>query len=103
MDGGWGGWVVGWWGPSSSRQGRPDGPGKQCNGNERRQGNEPDLAYRLRRRLVGRPGRVGGDSSFAGYDTYLDERMRAVLPACMRHGTRIISNQGWINPTGAAE
>ncbi|ABM57860.1 acyclic terpene utilization AtuA family protein [Verminephrobacter eiseniae] len=47
--------------------------------------------------------RLRRDSSFAGYDTYLDERMRAVLPACMRHGTRIISNQGWINPTGAAE
>src|SRR6218665_3924190 len=38
--------------------------------------------------------RLRRDSSFAGYDTYLDERMRAVLPACMRHGTRIISNQG---------
>jgi len=43
------------------------------------------------------------DPDFPGYDTYLDERMRAVLPACMRRGTRIISNQGWINPVGAAE
>ncbi|MEN2385092.1 acyclic terpene utilization AtuA family protein [Comamonas sp. A7-5] len=42
------------------------------------------------------------DPSFPGYDTYLDDRMRAVLPACMRQGTRIISNQGWINPQGAA-
>src|SRR6218665_519935 len=33
------------------------------------------------------------DSSFVGYDNYPDERMREVLPACMRHGTRIISNQ----------
>lgn len=47
--------------------------------------------------------RARRDPSFPGYDTYLDDRMRAVLPACMRRGTRIISNQGWINPQGAAE
>ena len=46
--------------------------------------------------------RARRDPSFAGYDTYLDDRMRAVLPACMRRGTRIVSNQGWINPEGAA-
>jgi hypothetical protein len=46
--------------------------------------------------------RARRDPSFPGYDTYLDERMRAVLPACMRQGTRIVSNQGWINPRGAA-
>jgi hypothetical protein len=28
--------------------------------------------------------------------------MRAVLPACIRHGTKIVSNQGWINPDAAA-
>lgn len=43
------------------------------------------------------------DPSFPGYDTYLEDRMRAVLPACMRRGTKIISNQGWINPQGAAQ
>src|SRR3954471_13027630 len=43
------------------------------------------------------------DPSFGGFDTYLDDRMRAVLPACRRQGTKIISNQGWINPRGAAE
>ncbi|WP_353150399.1 acyclic terpene utilization AtuA family protein [Pollutimonas bauzanensis] len=43
------------------------------------------------------------DPSFPGYDTYLEDRMRAVLPACMRQGTRIVSNQGWINPNAAAE
>lgn len=43
------------------------------------------------------------DPSFAGYDTYLDERMRAVLPHCINQGTKIISNQGWINPVGAAK
>jgi hypothetical protein len=47
--------------------------------------------------------RARRDPSFPGYDTYLDERMKAVLPACMRRGTRIISNQGWINPKGAAD
>ncbi len=43
------------------------------------------------------------DPGFPGYDTYLDDRMRAVLPACLRRGTRIITNQGWINPDGAAQ
>lgn len=43
------------------------------------------------------------DPAFPGYDTYLDDRMRAVLPICMRQGTRIVSNQGWINPEGAAK
>ena len=43
------------------------------------------------------------DPAFPGYDTYLDDRMQAVLPACLEHGTKIITNQGWINPEGAAE
>jgi hypothetical protein len=47
--------------------------------------------------------RARRDPSFPGFDTYLDERMRAVLPGCMRQGTRIVSNQGWINPEGAAK
>lgn len=46
--------------------------------------------------------RMRRDPTFSGYDTYLDDRMRAVLPACMRNGTRIVSNQGWVNPSGAA-
>ncbi|MFN8909430.1 MAG: acyclic terpene utilization AtuA family protein [Betaproteobacteria bacterium] len=46
--------------------------------------------------------RARRDPAFPGYDTYLDDRMRAVLPACMARGTRIVSNQGWINPDGAA-
>jgi hypothetical protein len=46
--------------------------------------------------------RARRDPSFEGYDTYLDDRMQAVLPGCMKAGTRIISNQGWINPDGAA-
>src|SRR5258708_29019387 len=47
--------------------------------------------------------RARRDPTFPGYDTYLDERMKAVLPACMRHGTRIVSNHGWISPDRAAE
>jgi hypothetical protein len=43
------------------------------------------------------------DPTFPGYDTYLDDRLRGVLPGCLRRGTKIISNQGWINPNGAAE
>ena len=46
--------------------------------------------------------RARRDPSFKGYDTYLDDRLRAVLPACIKRGTRIVSNQGWINPIGAA-
>ncbi|MES3001483.1 MAG: acyclic terpene utilization AtuA family protein [Pseudomonadota bacterium] len=41
--------------------------------------------------------------SFPGYDSFLDQRMQAVLPGCLKRGTKITSNQGWINPTGAAE
>jgi hypothetical protein len=47
--------------------------------------------------------RARRDPSFGGYDTYLDDRMRAVLPGCLKRGTKIISNQGWINPDAAAE
>ena len=47
--------------------------------------------------------RARKDPAFAGYDTYLEDRMRAVLPHCIPQGTRIISNQGWINPDGAAK
>ncbi|WP_298873395.1 acyclic terpene utilization AtuA family protein [uncultured Bradyrhizobium sp.] len=38
----------------------------------------------------------------AGYDPFLDERMRAVLPAASRNDTRIISNMGAANPLAAA-
>ncbi|GAC1539825.1 MAG: DUF1446 domain-containing protein [Candidatus Velthaea sp.] len=47
--------------------------------------------------------RARRDPAFPGYDTYLDDRMRAVLPGALARGTKIVSNQGWINPTGAAE
>jgi hypothetical protein len=47
--------------------------------------------------------RARRDPSFGGYDTWLDDRMRGVLPGCLKRGTKIISNQGWINPDAAAE
>ena len=36
-----------------------------------------------------------------GYDPLLEERMRAVLPACVRQGTTVISNMGAANPQAA--
>jgi hypothetical protein len=36
-----------------------------------------------------------------GYDPLLQERMRAVLPACVRQGTTIISNMGAAHPQAA--
>lgn len=38
----------------------------------------------------------------AGYDPLLERRMRAVLPACARNGTRIVTNMGAANPQAAA-
>src|SRR5947209_3991780 len=37
-----------------------------------------------------------------GYDPLLEARMRKVLPACHRTGTRLISNMGAANPVAAA-
>jgi hypothetical protein len=39
----------------------------------------------------------------AGYDSLLDARMRAVLPAAHANGVRIISNMGGANPIAAAK
>lgn len=38
-----------------------------------------------------------------GYDPLLERRMRAVLPACARNGTRIVTNMGAANPVAAAQ
>lgn len=43
------------------------------------------------------------DPAFPGYDTWLDDRMHAVLPHCIANSTRIISNQGWVDPLAAAK
>jgi hypothetical protein len=37
-----------------------------------------------------------------GYNALLERRMRAVLPLCREHGTRLITNMGVANPRGAA-
>jgi hypothetical protein len=39
----------------------------------------------------------------SGYDPLLQERMRAVLPACVRQGTRIVTNMGAAHPLAAGE
>ena len=38
-----------------------------------------------------------------GYNPQLGARMRGVLPACRRHGTRIVTNMGVANVPAAAE
>lgn len=38
-----------------------------------------------------------------GYDPLLASRMQKVLPACHRHGTKLISNMGAANPRAAAK
>ncbi len=37
------------------------------------------------------------------YDPYLVDRLSPILKACKEKGVRIISNQGWLDPVGAAE
>ena len=39
----------------------------------------------------------------AGYNPWLERRLRAVLPACVRNGTVIVTNMGVANPRAAAE
>jgi hypothetical protein len=38
-----------------------------------------------------------------GYNPHIAQRMRAVLPACRRHGTVIVTNMGAANPLAAAQ
>lgn len=45
--------------------------------------------------------RLDADSA-AAYDPYLVARLEPVLAACKAKGIRIISNQGWLDPRGAA-
>ncbi len=39
----------------------------------------------------------------AGFNRYLEPRLRALLPICRRSGTRIVTNMGAANPKAAAE
>ncbi len=45
--------------------------------------------------------RMLSDPSYEGCDPLLEERLRALLPACRERGTKIVSNQGWANPEAA--
>lgn len=56
----------------------------------------------LAERTVAREVLARRDNPEAGFNPYLEERMRAVLPACARHGIRIVSNMGAANPLAAA-
>jgi hypothetical protein len=38
----------------------------------------------------------------AGYNPLLERRLHAILPLCVAHGTRLITNMGVANPRGAA-
>ena len=37
-----------------------------------------------------------------GYNPLLERRLRAILPLCVAHGTRLVTNMGVANPRGAA-
>jgi hypothetical protein len=42
------------------------------------------------------------DPTAVGYDPYLELRLRPILAACCERSITIISNQGWLDPAGAA-
>jgi len=56
----------------------------------------------LGERTVGLAQQARARNADAGFDPLLSDRMDAVLPACRRHGTRIITNMGAANPLAAA-
>ena len=56
----------------------------------------------LGERTVGLAQQARAKDADAGFDPLLADRMDAVLPACRRHGTRIITNMGAANPLAAA-
>lgn len=65
-----------------------------------------DIAYLvfecLAERTIALAQKVRLDDPEAGYDPLLEARMRAVLPACVRGGIKIVTNMGAANPFGAA-
>jgi hypothetical protein len=46
--------------------------------------------------------RIGADPTTPGYDPFLDLRLRPILKQCHQRSIRIVSNQGWLDPAGAA-
>ena len=57
----------------------------------------------LAERTVGLAQQAKARDPRRGYDPLLEERMEAVLPACVAAGVRIVTNMGAANPTAAAE
>lgn len=66
-----------------------------------------ELAYLvfecLAERTIGLAQKARQRDAHAGYDPLLEERMRAVLPLCVKSGIRIVSNMGAAHPRAAAE
>jgi hypothetical protein len=56
----------------------------------------------LAERTIALAQQAKGRNPHLGYDPMLEARMRTVLPACRRTGTRLISNMGAANPIAAA-
>lgn len=56
----------------------------------------------LAERTIGLAQQARDRDPLAGFDPLLEDRMRAVLPACRTRGITIITNMGAANPEGAA-
>jgi hypothetical protein len=57
----------------------------------------------LAERTVARESLARSHDPDKGYTPSLHERLRTVLPACMKNGVRIVSNMGAANPLGGAK
>lgn len=57
----------------------------------------------LAERTIALAQRAKASDPASGFDPLLEDRMRAVLPACRRNGIRILTNMGAANPLAAAE
>ena len=56
----------------------------------------------LAERTIARETLTRRQNPSAGYNPRLENRMAEVLPACARHGVRLVTSQGAANPLGAA-
>jgi hypothetical protein len=56
----------------------------------------------LAERTTGRENLTKQKNPEKGYNPWLEHRMEAVLPDCLKHGIRIVTNMGAANPAGAA-
>jgi hypothetical protein len=46
--------------------------------------------------------RITVDPTTPGYDPFLEQRLRPILKTCRERAIKIVSNQGWLDPAGAA-